>query len=43
MVVKAKISELEEEVREGSSRRMMKELTGVLKGFPWKKRFLERF
>ena len=31
-VVKAEIGELEEEVRVGSSRRMSKELTGVVQG-----------
>ena len=31
-IVKAKIGELEEEVRVGSSRRMSKELTGVVQG-----------
>ena len=40
IVVKAKIGELEEEVRVGSSRRMRKELTGVVhlsreKGGSW--------
>ena len=31
-IVKAKIGELEEEVRVGSSRRMSKEFTGVVQG-----------
>ena len=31
-IVKAKIGELEEEVRVGSSRRMSKELTGLVQG-----------
>ena len=42
-VVKAKIGELEEEVRVGRSRRMRKELTGVVQGIPGKRRFLMRF
>ena len=42
-VVKAKIGELEEEVRAGSPRRMRKDLTGVVKGVSGKKRFLVRF
>ena len=42
-VVKAKIGELEEELRAGSSRRMMKELTGVVQGVLWSRRFLVRF
>ena len=33
MVVKEKIGELEEEVREGFSNRMKKELTGVVQRF----------
>ena len=41
--VKAKIGELEEEVRVGSSRRMRKELTGVVQGISGKRRFLVRF
>ena len=32
LLVKSKIGELEEDVREGSSRRMKKELTGVVQG-----------
>ena len=42
-VVKAKIGELEEEVRVGSSRRMRKELTGVVQGVLGRRRFLVRF
>ena len=42
-VVKAKIGELEEEVRAGNSRRMIKELTGVVQGVLGRRRFLERF
>ena len=42
-VVKAKIGELEEEVRVGSSRRMSKELTGVVQGVSGRGRFLVRF
>ena len=42
-VVKAKIGDLEEEVRAGSSRRTRKELTDVVQGFSGKKRFLVRF
>ena len=42
-VVKAKIGELEEEVRVGSSRRMRKELTGVVQAILGKMRFLVRF
>ena len=42
-VVKAKISELEEEVRAGNSRRMRKELTGVVQGVSGRRRFLVRF
>ena len=41
--VKAKIGELEEEVRVGSSRRMRKELTGVVQGVSGRRRFLLRF
>ena len=43
MVVKAKICELEEEVRAGSSRRMGKELTGVVQGVLGRSRLLVRF
>ena len=42
-VVKAKIGELYEEVRAGSSIRMMKELTGVVQGVSGRRRFLARF
>ena len=42
-VVKSKIDELEEEVRAGSSRRMRKELTGLLQGVSGRRRFLVRF
>ena len=42
-VVKSNIGELEEEVREGSSISMRKELTGVLQGVSVKRRFLVRF
>ena len=41
-VIKTKICELEEEVRAGNLRRMWKELTGVVQGFPWKNMFLVR-
>ena len=41
--VKAKICELEEEVREGCSRRVKNQLTGVLQCVLGKKRVLERF
>ena len=41
--VKAKIGELEEEVRVGSSRRMSKELTGLVQSISGKRRFLVRF
>ena len=42
-VVKAKIGELEEEVRVGSARSMMKELTGVVQAILGKRKFLVRF
>ena len=42
-VVKAKVGELEEEVREEFSRRLRKELTGVVQGFSSKKRLLVSF
>ena len=42
-VVKAKIGELEKEVRVGSSRRMRKELTGLVQGVSGRRRFLVRF
>ena len=41
--VKAKIGELEEEVRVGSSRRMRKELIGVVQGVSGRRRLLVRF
>ena len=43
MVVKAKIGELEEEVRAGHSRMMRKELTSVVQGVLGGRRFLVRF
>ena len=42
-VVKAKIGELEEEVRVGSLIRIRKELTGVVQGVSVRRRFLVRF
>ena len=42
-VVKAKIGELEKEVRAGNSRRMRKELTDVVKGVPGSRGLLVRF
>ena len=42
-VVKAKIGELEEEVRAGNSRRMRKELTEVVQGVSGSRRLLKRF
>ena len=42
-VVKSKIGELEEEIRAGNSRRMRKELTGVVKGVSGRRRFLVMF
>ena len=42
-IVKAKIGELEEEVRLGSSIRMRKELNGVVQGVSVRRRFLVRF
>ena len=42
-VVKAKIGELEEEVRAGNSRRMRKEFTGVVQGVSMRSRFFVRF
>ena len=42
-VVKAKVGKLEEEVRVGSSRRMRKDLTGVVQAVSGKMRFLVRF
>ena len=42
-VVKAKVGELDEEVREGNMRQLGKELTDVVQGVSGKKRFLVRF
>ena len=42
-VVKAKIVELEEEVRAGHSRRMRKELSVVVQGVLGRRKFLVRF
>ena len=42
-VVKAKIGELEEEIRAGHSRRMRKELTSVVQGVSGRMRFLVSF
>ena len=42
-VVKAKVGDLEEEVREGFLRRLRKELTGVVQEVSGKNRFLLRF
>ena len=42
-VVKSKIGELEEEVRAGISRRMIKDLNVVLQGLSGRRRFLVRF
>ena len=42
-VVKAKIGELEGEVRAGSSRRMRKELTGLVQSVSGRRRFLVMF
>ena len=42
-VVKAKIGELEKEVRVGNTRMMRKELTGVVKDISGKSKFLVRF
>ena len=42
-VIKSKIGELEEELREGSSIRMRKELTGVVHGVLWRRSLLVRF
>ena len=41
--MKEKVGELEDEVREGFSRRLRKELTGVVQGVSGKMRFLVRF
>ena len=42
-VVKSKIGELEEKVRVSSSRRIRKELTGVVQGVSGRRIFLVRF
>ena len=42
-VVKAKVCDLEEELREGFLRRLRKEFTGVVQGVSGKKRFLAIF
>ena len=42
-VIKAKIGEMEEEVRAGSSRRVRKELTDVVQGVSGRRMFLVRF
>ena len=42
-VVKSKISELEEEVRAGTSRSTRKDLTGVVQSVSGRRRFLVRF
>ena len=42
-LVKSKIGELEEEVMVGNSRRMRKELNGVVQGVLGRRRFLVRF
>ena len=42
-VVKAKIGDLEEEVRAGSSRRMRKDFTGVVQGVSGRRRLFVRF
>ena len=42
-VVKGKIGELEEEVREGSYRTIMKAFTGLVQGVSGKKRLLAKF
>ena len=42
-IVKAKIGELEEEVRAGNSRRMRKEFSGVVQGVSGRRRILVRF
>ena len=42
-VVKVKVGELEEEIREGFSRRTRKDFNGVFQGVSGKKRFLARF
>ena len=42
-VVKAKLGELEEDIREGFSRRLRKEMTGVVHEVVRKRRYLEGF
>ena len=42
-VVKAKVGELEEEIREGFSRRLSKEMTGVVQEVVGKSKYLVRF
>ena len=42
-VVKSKIGDLEEEVKAGNSRRIRKELSGVVQGVSGRMRFLVRF
>ena len=42
-VVKAKVCELEEEIREGNLRRLRKEVTGMVQGVVGKRRYLVRF
>ena len=42
-VVKAKVGELEEEIREGFLRRLSKEMTGVVQAVVRKRRYLVRF
>ena len=43
VVIKSKLGELEEEVREGFLRLLRKELTGVFQGVSRKRRFLASF
>ena len=42
-VMKAKISELEDELKESFLRRMRKEFIGVVQGFYFKRRFFVKF
>ena len=42
-VVKAKVGDLEEEIGEGFSRRLRKEMTGVVQEVVGKRRYLVRF
>ena len=42
-MVKAKVGEMEDEVREGFYRRLRKELTGMVQGVFVKRRFLVSF